>query len=124
MKDLKTSIAFTGVIALLLSATAYAQPGPGVAAGARAFSTASAPAPGPGAGGMMRGRSGSGYTHGWGMMNRAERDEHRRLMAQARTLDECRQVRDEHRKLMEQRARERGMRNLQAPRRDACGAFR
>ncbi|VTU36467.1 hypothetical protein [Variovorax sp. RA8] len=88
---------------------------------------ASAPGPGgPGAGarGGMGPRFGRNYTPGWSMMSEAERAEHRKQMAGARTPDECRAVRDEHRKLMEQRAKERGMTHLRGPRHDACGGFR
>lgn len=89
--------------------------------------TASAPGPGgPGAGarGGMGPRFGRNYTPGWSMMSEAERAEHRKQMAGARTPDECRAVRDEHRKLMEQRAKERGMANMPGPRHDACAGFR
>ena len=57
-------------------------------------------------------------------MTPEERDEHRRRMQSARTPEECRQLLDEHRKLMESRAKERGMGNMRAPRRDACADWR
>ena len=77
---------------------------------------------GPGRG--MGPGAGRDFTHGWSMMSRAERDEHRKRMAEARTPEACHAARDEHRKQMEQRARERGMKSLPQPRRDACAGMR
>lgn len=84
------------------------------------------PPAGPAAGprGPMGPRFGQDFTPGWMMMTPEERDEHRRRMQSARTPEECRQLLDEHRKLMESRAKDRGMGNMRAPRRDACADWR
>lgn len=109
---------------LLVSAgAAMAQPAknaPGPQASASA-PRAAGPASGPRH--RMGPRHGRDFTHGWSMMSREERAEHRKRMGDARTPEECRMVRDEHRRQMEQRARERGMANLPDPRRDACAGF-
>lgn len=97
--------------ALLLCATAaMAQPATPPAAAASATR-------GPGA------RFGADFTPGWAMMSSKERAEHRDRMRGARSADECRKLMDEHHKLLSERAKERGMKDLPTPRRNACGGY-
>lgn len=112
------------------------------AAGAMAFAQgpASAPAPGrgPGAasapgmgmgpgGGMMRGWQGNrDNTPGWGMMSRAERDEHRQKMRSMTNADECKAYQDKHHAEMVERAKQRGLAAPAAPmpRHDPCARLK
>lgn len=107
----QSTILQAGLAALLLCATtAMAQPATPPAA-------AASTARGPGA------RFGADFTPGWAMMSPKERAEHRDRMHGAKTADECRALMDEHRKLWSERAKERGMKELPAPRGNPCGGY-
>lgn len=109
--------------ALLLATTACSQQGggpPGDHMGGGPPRDGMGPREGMGPRGGMGPRVGSDSTPGWMMMDPAEREEHRRAMAAARTPDECRKLRDEHLQRMQQRARERGMGSMPMPMHDAC----
>jgi hypothetical protein len=126
---LKLSIARQALVAIALGATC-----------AVVFAQASAPAPGrgPGAasapgmgmgpgGGMMRGWQGSrDNTSGWGMMNRAERGEHRQKMRSMTSADECKAYQDKHHAEMVERAKQRGVAAPAAPmpRHDPCARLK
>lgn len=79
-----------------------------------------------GMGGMgagMRGmRGGSDDTPGWGLMSRAERQEHRNQMRSMKTETECRDYLAKHHEKMAARATEKGI-ALRGPKRDACAGL-
>ena len=134
---MKTARTFLFSAALLLAAGSVL---------AQAASAPAAPAPGPrggmgqgmgpgggqgggqggaGQGGMMRGpgsRSGQDDTPGWGLMSRAERQEHRNQMRSMKTEAECRDYIARHHETMSARATEKGM-PLRGPKRDACAGL-
>lgn len=78
---------------------------------------------GPGMGAGMRGmRGGSDDTPGWGLMSRAERQEHRNQMRSMKTETECRDYLAKHHTQMAARASEKGI-PLRGPQRDACAGL-
>lgn len=131
---MKHRIAHRALIAVALGATCaivFAQ-GPASAPAPGRGPAASAPGPGMGMGmqgggmGGMRGMRGwqanRDNTPGWGMMNRTERDEHRRKMQSMTSADECKAYMDKHRAEMVERAKQQGRSapGAVAPRHDPC----
>ncbi len=80
--------------------------------------------PGGGQGGMHgpRAQAGQDNTPGWGMMNRAERQEHRSQMRSMKTEAECRDYLAKHHETMAARAKDRGV-VMPGPKRDACAGL-
>jgi len=96
-------------------ASALAQPGPGPGPGA------SAPRGGPG---HMGGRAGMRYTPGWSMMTPQERSEHQAKMRSMTNADECKAYMEQHHQQMVARAKDKGLKMPEQPRRDACAGLK
>lgn len=123
---------------LILPATLVLAAGAVLAQPASAPAAPAAPAsrpgmgmgPGGGMGGMgggMKGpgagpRAGSENTPGWGLMSRAERQEHRAKMSTMKTEAECRDYLAQHHSQMAARASEKGV-PMRGPKRDACAGL-
>ena len=130
MNNLRT-IVLASVIGVTMSA-AMAQPVggkvPGTGAGPMGASPAgSAPGMGMGmgpGGGRGAARYGSDYTPGWTLMSQQERNEHRDRMRSMKTYEECKTYQGQHHEQMAARAKERGVKALPQPRRDACGRLK
>ena len=108
-----TKATFLVVISATLMMTtslAFAQPGPGAGRCGPGASASGPTADCPAGRGMRSGaRSGKDYTPGWGMMSRAEQQEHREKMRSFKNYDECKAYTDQHHGQMEARAREEGL---------------
>jgi Spy/CpxP family protein refolding chaperone len=77
------------------------------------------PGSGPGMGhGPMR--MGPNNTSGWGMMNKAERNEHHSMMKSMKTQEECSAYMEKHHAQMMDRAKERKLAIPTKPRDDTC----
>ncbi len=92
--------------------------GPGTAASGPAANCPQGRGMGPGA------RWGANDTPGWGMMSRAERDEHRDKLRSFKSYEECKAYVDKHHDLMVARAKEKGRTAPAQPRRDACAGLK
>lgn len=117
------TLAAGSVLAQAASAPAVPAPGPRAGMG-QGMGQGMGPGGG-GQGGMMRGpgaRAGQDDTPGWGLMSRAERQEHRNQMRSMKTEAECRDYIAKHHEKMAARATEKGM-PLRGPKRDACAGL-
>ena len=118
-----TALTTLGALAALSMGSAWAQSGGASAMG----ESPAASAPGMSMGKAMgpgtdrrAARAGAAYTHGWGMMNSQERNEHREHMRSLKDYDECKAYMAQHHEQMAARAKERGGKTLLQPLRDAC----
>lgn len=131
MKQIRL-VVLTSVIALS-AGCAFAQmggkAGASPASGAMgAGPAASGPGMGPGAGMGPGGsrharRWGADNTPGWSLMTTQERTQHREHMRAMNTQDECKAYVAQHHEEMTARAKERGGKALQMPRRDPCAGL-
>ena len=130
MKNLR--MLFLASVICMSAGVAFGQAGGGMGPGAGqgrmgAGPGASAPGMGMGmgsGGGRGAARWGSDVTPGWALMNAQERKEHQDRMRAMKTYDECKAYRDQHHEQMMARAKERGVKTLAQPRRDACNGLK
>jgi hypothetical protein len=74
-------------------------------------------------GGRHAMRQGADTTPGWSLMTTQERTQHREHMRAMKTQDECKAYVAQHHEEMAARAKERGGKALQMPRRDPCAGL-
>lgn len=110
-----------GALSLALFAASVQAQAPAASAptdGAKAAPAAAASAP------FKRGaqaKRGNLYdTPGWGLMTRAERNEHRARMRAMKSYDECQAYQAQHHELMMSRAKERNVQLPDHPPADVC----
>jgi hypothetical protein len=124
MKNLRMMVS-AAVVGVCMS-VASAQPGGGMGPGAGpmgAGPAASTPGTGMGmgpGGGRGAARWGTDYTPGWALMTTQERNAHRDRMRSMTNYEECQTYQNQQHEEMLARAKERGIKVLAKPRRDAC----
>lgn len=106
-----------GLLMIATGAIAQNQPPSGPPPSADGAQATPVPPRGPAA------RYGRSYTPGWSLMTSKERVEHRARMRDARTATQCRDIVAQQHQLMSERAKERGLAALPAPRRDPCAGL-